>query len=223
MTRGSLGRVAGGAALVGGTLAAYALLVRPWQLRWGATREEFDGPLPGDDLVPDAKYQDTHAITIHAPAAQVWPWLAQIGQDRGGFYSYAFLENLLGCHLRNADRTVPEWQGLRVGDSVWLHPRVPPLPVLLLDPGRALVLGSNTERAGTWGFFLKEIDARSTRLLARGRSQETRSALGWLGQHCLFEPAHFFMERRMLLGIKERAESTCLEGSTVSPAGDRAF
>lgn len=83
--------------------------------------------MPCDELVEHPKLNATHAITIDAPASAVWPWLVQMGQTRGGFYSYAWLENLVGCHMHNADQIHPEWQDLKVGDQVWLHPKAPPL------------------------------------------------------------------------------------------------
>lgn len=192
-----------------GTLAAagvgaYAFLVRPWHLRWGATDEECKEPLPGDELVPQPRHVNTHAITINAPVADVWPWLAQIGQTRGGFYSYTSLENLVGCQMKNADHIVPEWQSLQAGDVVWLHPKAPPLPVLLVEPYQAMVLGRAME--GTWGLYLKQIDDKTTRLIVRGRYDSKPGLKGWLGNYVLFEPAHFVMERKMMLGIKERAE-----------------
>src|ERR1051325_3730952 len=120
---------------------AYWFLVRPWHLRWGATDDELHQLLPGDALAPlDPQLNATHAITINAPAADVWPWLVQMGQHQGGFYSYTWLENLVGCHMRNANWIKPEWQSLKVGDSVWLHPKAPPLKVLALDPGCSIVL-----------------------------------------------------------------------------------
>jgi hypothetical protein len=84
--------------------------------------------LPGDELVEHPNVEATHAITINAPVEEVWPWLVQLGQDKGGFYSHSRLENLVGCRLRNADRIVPEFQHLSVGDAVRLHPKAPPLP-----------------------------------------------------------------------------------------------
>lgn len=197
--------LAGGAAAV----TAYALVARPWHLRWRATDEEVRMPFPGEDpAAPPPAVSATHAVTIHAPAAEVWAWLVQIGQDRGGFYSYSGLENLMGCHLRNADRIVPEWQHLETGDSVRLHPKAPPLPVTHLEPGRALVL------AGGWGFLLKEIGPNTTRLVARGWGDAIpdlrNPLLHFLYWRVLFEPAHFLMERKMLLGIKRRAEAGAL-------------
>lgn len=186
-------------------LAAYAFLIRPWHLQWGATDEEVKMALPGDDVVEHPQLNATHAITIHAPVSAVWPWIVQIGQNRGGFYSYAWLENLVGCNMHNADRIVPEWQDLKVGDEVWLHPKAPPLRVLMIEPERAIVLEKS------WGFFLRPLDQTTTRLIIRGRGDfnpDLKNALFnlilWRG---VFEPAHFIMERKMLIGIKQRAEA----------------
>lgn len=189
----------------------YWLLLRPWHLRWGATEEESRGPLPGDDTVPHPRGAATHAITINAPANAVWSWLVQIGQNKGGFYSYSWLENLVGCHLRNADRILPEFQNLQVGDKVWLHPKAPPLPVLICEPIHALVLGSNTKEPGLWGFFLEAIDAHHARLIVRWRGDWKPGLLRWLVHYCVFEPAHFIMEQKMMRGIKVRAEQAAVE------------
>jgi hypothetical protein len=184
---------------------AYWSLVRPWHLRWGATDQEAREALPGDELTsPHPKLNATHAITISAPAADIWPWLVQMGQNRGGFYSYTWLENLVGCHMRNANHIVQEWQRLEVGDSVRLHPKTPPLKVLMLQPGRLIVLEK------TWAFYLRPIDEQTTRLITRGRGDYNpstkNSIFNFLIWRVIFEPAHFIMERKMLLGIKRRAE-----------------
>jgi len=210
---------------VGAALAAYAFLIRPWHLKWGATDVELEEPLPGDDVVQHPSQQATHAITINAPVADVWPWLAQIGQNKGGFYSYSWLENLVGCDIHNAKRIVPEWQSLRSGDVLWLHPKAPPLPVLLVEPGRALVVGGVLEeegddspknaRAGTWAFVLKELDTAATRLIVRIRWNTKPSLLNWIYSYGVLEPSHFIMERKMMLGIKRRAEA--LAKQTVEP------
>ena len=194
-------------ATVLGALAAYVLALRPWHLGWGATDAELKEPLPGDDLVPSPKGVATHAITIQATLTDVWPWLVQIGQDKGGFYSYSWLENLVGCRLHNADRVMPEFQHLQAGDVVRLHPKAPPLPVVVCEPYRAIVLGSNTKNPGTWGFYLKEINGQTTRLIMRGRGDWQPSLAAWLCQYVLFEPAHFIMEQKMMRGIKRRAEA----------------
>lgn len=211
-------RLLGGLTAAGlGALSAYLFVARPWHLRWGATDEEVNEPLPGDALVPHATQSATHAVTINAPARDVWPWLAQVGQTRGGFYSYTWLENLVGCRMRNAERIVPEWQDIKVRDEVWLHPCAPPLPVLICEPGRAIVLGSNTESPGTWGFYLKVLDETRTRLIIRGRGEWGTGSLNWLLLYAVFEPAHFIMERKMMLGIKRRAEAAVKGNGSCEP------
>lgn len=203
-------KVSAGLAVVGaGAIAAYIWAIRPWHLRWGATDEELGELLAGDELAPNPKLRATHAITIKAPAADIWPWLVQMGQSRGGFYSYTWLENLVGCHMRNADEIVPEWQELKVGDSVWLHPKAPPVQVAAIEPGRAIVLKG-------WGaFILQPVDERTTRLIIRSQGDYNPDLkniiLNFLLWRVVFEPAHFIMERKMLLGIKERAEKLTRE------------
>jgi hypothetical protein len=221
MRRETLARMVVGAAAVGAAVAGYTRAIRPWHVRWGATDSEVQEPLPGDEVIPHPELQATHALTIQAPVADVWPWLVQVGQDRGGFYSYSWLENLVGCELQNADRILLECQTLKVGDSVRLHPKAPPLPVLVVQPSRAIVLGGSGERSaatpgagaatsptvGTWGFFLKEVDAQTTRLTMRCRWRRSPGLLSWAYNYLLLEPAHFVMERKMMLGIKARAEA----------------
>jgi hypothetical protein len=200
---------AAGAAVLGGA-AAYLLVVRRWQLRWGATDEERDATLAGDDLIAAPDLMATRAITVHAAAAQVWPWIAQLGQGRGGFYSYDALENLVGCHIHSADRVVPEWQDVKAGDQVKLHPEVG-LGVAVVEPGRALVLRGAVPMGAvpppydtTWAFVVQERPEGTTRLLVRERYAYTKR---WAP--ILVEPVAvvaFVMTQRMLRGIRDRAE-----------------
>jgi hypothetical protein len=130
--------------------------------------------------------------------------------------------------MHNADRIVPEWQTLRAGDVVWLHPKAPPLPVLILEPYRAIVLGSAVEEentvsgsifgSGTWGLYLKEVDENTTRMIIRNRGARGPGPLGWFVNYVMFEPAHFIMERKMMLGIKERAEALARERAKLDEA-----
>jgi hypothetical protein len=219
MVAAKLGDIVDG--LIGAGAIAFTLvtpILRPRRLRWGATDEETRRILPGDELVPTPRWQYTHAVTIHAPPEQVWPWLAQIGYGRGGLYSYQGLENLIGCDIRNADRILPEFQTLRVGDSIQIDSRIPPLPIALLEPGRVLVLhgvpSAENPVNTSWGFYLDALDARHTRLITRSRSDYplTPAMRFWWGP-LVIEPIGFVMERKMLLGIKQRAE-------TVIPAAD---
>ncbi len=177
-------------------LVAYLLGVRPWSRSWGATDEEVHRPLPGDELVERAGITMTRAVTIDAPVEAVWPWLAQIGQDRGGFYSYDWLENLAGCHLRNADRIHTEWQHRNVGDVVLLHP-ASGLKLARFERNRSYAF------EGAWYFTLEPMPGDRTRLFARSRVPRGLPSLAYA---VFIELPHFIMERKMLLGIKARIE-----------------
>jgi hypothetical protein len=197
---------------VGGAAAAYIRLARPQQLRWGATDQESDGSLPGDDLIANPDLTATRAITVDTSAEQVWPWIAQLGQGRGGFYSYDALENLVGCDIHSADQIVPEWQDITVGDQVKLHPEVG-LAVAALERGRSLVLRGGVPIGNTsppydftWAFMLQEQPDETTRLLVRERYAYTQRWAPFL-----VEPVtvvSFVMSHKMLRGIRDRAART---------------
>jgi len=196
--------------LIGGATVACTVLARRWQLRWGATDQESEEPLPGDNLITHADLAATRAITIRASSSEVWPWIAQLGQGRGGFYSYDFLENLVGCEIHSADRIVPEWQDIGVGGEVRFAPEVG-LTVASLEQGRSVVLrggvpiGNNPPPYDfTWAFVVREEPNKTTRLLVRERYAYTRS---WA--RLVVEPTEvlsFVMSQKMLRGIKDRAE-----------------
>jgi hypothetical protein len=188
---------------------AYVVLARPRINQWGATDQEHHATWPGDQLVTRPSYIWTNAITIHAPATQVWPWLVQLGQGRGGLYSYDWLENLIGCDVHSTDRILPERQtSLQVGDRLIRMARYAPCnPVALFEPQRALVLGHVKDTyvdlaAGrarsTWAFILQPVTPDVTRLLVRCRGRSVMARLQG--------PVQFVMQRKMLLGIKQRAE-----------------
>jgi hypothetical protein len=208
-----------GAFQLAGTLVLSPML-RSWYNCWGATAEEVARSLPGDELVTAPLMGYTRAITICAHAATIWPWLVQIGQGRGGLYSYEGLENLAGCRIRNVGRILPEFQDLKVGDLIRLGPEgYPCFRVWALEPERALTLlaadpktGQAVDRmpkpkgfsAATWQFFLDECADGTTRLITRQRLAYSHDlALMWR----LVEPVDFVMGRKMLLGIKDRAEA----------------
>jgi hypothetical protein len=204
---------------LGAVAAGYIFAVRPWHLRWGATDEELTEKLPGDDVKPDAGIQVTHAVTIDAPPETVWKWLVQIGQDRGGFYSYDWLENVFDLQIHNTDAIKTEWQQLKIGDFVrgahkgWLGGRFDDKAgwhVVRLDENRALVL-RDTVQQGSWSFILKPFGENKTRLLIRARGDKPESAGAKIFQYGLMEPAHFIMERKMLLTLKEKAERRMTE------------
>jgi hypothetical protein len=206
------GNRAGRRALVGGLalLGGYAA-IRPRLNNWGATAAERERSLPGDDLIPDPNYQTTRAITIDAPPADVWPWLVQLGAGRGGLYSYDWLDILFGILDRpSATEILPEHQHLEAGDRIPLGESgdgEEDLLVRAVEPERALVTvpAGLPEGTLTWAFALEPVADRRTRLLTRNRGSVDWSP-GWLAAVAVVEPAAFLMTRKMLLGIKRRAE-----------------
>ena len=209
-----------------GAAAIYATIIRPWHLRWGTLDDEADRALPGDELVPNAKLCATHAVSIDAPIDRVWPWLVQIGQGRGGFYNYEFIENALGTDLHNIDRILPEYQDLKVGDQVPLAQGGFGIPVAILDVPRTLVLHGDTRldpngmpglRPGdffnvVWAWHLEPIDHLTTRVIERWLADWNPSAQNSVFMRAFLEPGAFIMSRKMLLGIKQRAERSALTG-----------
>ena len=222
-------------ALAAEMLLAIPLVTRPWFLHWGARGAEIQRQWPGDELTSPSSGNATRAITIGASAAQVWPWIVQIGQDRGGFYSYTWLENLLRCDMHNAQSIVPGWQSRRAGDTVWMCDRarfggrgrtvvaelIPDRALILAAPGDAqAVAKAGRAPSGTWGFVLDPIGEHQTRLIMRTRSGESRGVLAYLWSWFVFDPAHFIMERRMLIGIKERAERSAAATRQAGPPAE---
>jgi hypothetical protein len=214
--RRTLGWSADVASVLGVAWLAANALALPWHTRWGSTAAELALALPGDQpLSGPPTYWLQRGISIEAPPEAVWPWLAQLGTDRGGFYSHSGLERLFGVPVENADRIHPEWQRVATSGFVMATPAGylgfdEPLgwTVSLAEPGRALVLDK-------WGAFVivPQPDG-STRLIVRTRNRAPVTpaaiALSWFGL-VVFEPAHFIMERGMLEGIKARAEEAYRE------------
>jgi len=201
-------RLANGMSVFALVYGAAVVAFRPVYVRWGTTPAERSRALPGDEREPNPGYRVDHGITIHAPASAVWPWLAQLGQGRGGFYSYDWLERAVGDDIHNADRIHPEWQTRNEGDLVravqpdYLGGRFGKdvgWRVVKLQPERVISLGG-------WGSFILQPAGGRTRLIVRtrgaGKPNVPLAPIGLL----VFEPAHFIMERAMLLGIKERVE-----------------
>lgn len=193
--------------------------LRGMRSHWGLDEEEANRRYPGDDLLQSPTWGWTHAVEIDSPAERVWPWIAQVGQDKGGFYSYQWLENLAGCEIQNADRVHAEWTHPKVGDALKVHPKAPAMRIAAVEPGRFLVAFSGTDQSAgappkgdprvavTWLFLLEPIGEGRCRFISR-----YRAACGdRLADHLMFgptliEPVGFAMDRRMLLGVKERAE-----------------
>jgi len=213
ITRRVGGALALGAAGWGLWTARYSLL------HWGATHAELQEVLPGDELISDARRVATRAITIDAPPDAVWPWVAQLGQGRGGLYSHDWLENLAGCDIHSVDRIVPELQTIEVGNEVRLHPKVA-LTVWSVEPGAHLVLrpGPAGRVDGdpdgapfdfSWAFVLRRHPGRRTRLLVRERYGLLRPRAVAIVEPLAVVSA--FMGIKQLRGIRDRSARTAAE------------
>ncbi|HEY8199173.1 MAG TPA: hypothetical protein VIF44_05340 [Candidatus Limnocylindrales bacterium] len=227
---GSLARLAA----IGTAGAAYVLGVRPQLQHWGATDAEAAEPQPGDGLVPVPRFASTRAITIAAAPSAVWPWLAQLGEGRGGLYSYESLERLFGMGMVSTDDVMPELQDLAPGDTVRLAPVGGPdgltMTVAMLDAPRLLILASGTRDDGgpgrgsdegseplrsgdffagrpaaSWALVLRDVDG-ATRLISRWRMAWSPSAAADLFNAALVEPLHFALDEKMLRGVRDRVE-----------------
>lgn len=195
-------------------------LITPWlrdaHSHWGLSVADAQRTYPGDELVPTPRWSWTHGVEIAAEPQAVWPWLAQIGATRGGFYSYQWLENLVGCDVHNAEVIHPEWE-MRVGDELYIHPKAPALKIAALERDRWLLAhGAADEQARaagrpwaavTWLFYLEPLADGKCRCISRYRvdyADDLRTRLSF--GPSLLEPIGFAMDRRMLLGIRERVQ-----------------
>ncbi len=217
---------------IGGASIMAAAFLTPFMRgernHWGLVPELVDRAYPGDDIVASPRWSWTHGVEIDAPAEEVWPWVAQLGADRGGFYSYQWLENVAGCGVRNAESIHSDW-AIHTGDTLRLHPKMPALEIAALERGRFFVahtpMDANAQREGkpwadaTWLFFLEPIGDRRSRLISRYRCATsddiaTRLSFG----AAVMEPVGFAMDRRMLLGVKGR-----VEGAAAKRRSSRSF
>ena len=201
------------------TLAVlYWFPIRRWMSRWGTTPSDLTRVMAGDGLLVDPTYSGTMAVIVNAPPEHIWPWLVQMGYQRGGLYSYDWLDRLFGYLDRpSATRILPEFQHLAVGDEIPLG-RGPSWPVAAIEPCRALVLDMRNMGGfdWVWQFGLYPVDEKRTRLVSRSRVR-TQTVWARLFTYAI-EPAGFLMTRRMLLGLKQRAEA--LPARTSARGGD---
>jgi hypothetical protein len=199
------GCVLGALALAGGLAMVSYPCWRTWCLTWGASDQEAAQPLPGDDLLEGADLVSTRAVSIDAASHDVWPWLAQMGPGRGGLYTYDWIENLFGLHMHSADVILPQFQNVEVGSAQRLGKSGPVLRVAVVRQNNALVLRSD-DGNWVWAFCLVP-DGNTIRLVSRNRiSTAGASKPSRMLFKYVMEPGSLIMERKMLLGIKQRAE-----------------
>jgi hypothetical protein len=193
--------------LVGLVMAAYLLWARPYQLRWGASEEEVNRPIPGDELHPNPKFLATRAITIEGTREEIWPWLLQMGYGRAGFYGYDILENLgskRGIH--SAERILPEFQHFKVGDEVPISP-VAGMVFYAIEPNQYLIWRGEEEKSpGVFTWALYPADKNHTRLVSRIRWSYHWTPLGVLALELFTEFADHIAVRKVLQGVKGRVE-----------------
>jgi len=218
----------GGALRIAGNLILQPVTRSHYRF-WGATKEDQQRTLPGDERVPDPMVLTTMAVTINAPARDVWPWVAQLGQERGGMYSYELLENIARCQMCNADRVVPEWE-MQVGDQMRMGPQGYPVnQVVALERGRWLLMAGADLKTGiaaplpqlgqatyinyAWVLYLDERSDGTTRLIARTRlAYAPRTFAAKLMWETFTDPIGCTMMRKMLLTLKQRVEQTSKVG-----------
>ncbi len=205
-------------------VGAYALVVRPRMLRWGATDEEVDRAYPGADLIPDGERSATMAVTIDAPPARVWPWLVQMGTDRGGWYSWDRLDN---WGRSSVERIHPEWQEISLGDRLAGTPDgSQSWEVAALEPERFLGLRMSLDLRGRpfdpagphpsaytdslWGFLLEELPGGKTRLIVSGYWALRPRSLQPLASVLFLEPSHWIMQTRQFANLKRRIEGAAI-------------
>jgi hypothetical protein len=191
----------------------YWFWVRHWFARWGATDQDLRRVMPGDWAIANPTQAQTHALTVDATPEDIWPWLVQMGYRRGGLYSYDWLDRLFGYLDRpSANRVLPEFQQLAVGDVIPLG-RGKGFPVTAIEPCRALVLSDTTNPfQWVWQFGLYPLDNGRTRVVSRGAQRFVNTVGTWAFMRVM-EPAAFIMTRRMLLGVKQRAEALTRSGA----------
>ena len=201
--------------------ARYWFPIRRWMNQWGATSSDLARVMAGDNLLPDPTYSCTTAITVNAAPEHIWPWLMQLGYQRGGLYSYDWLDRVFGFLDRpSATRILPEFQHLAVGDVIPLG-QGPAWPVAVIEPNRALVLDMRNMGGldWVWQFGVYPVDETRTQLVSRS-CVRTQKVWGRLLTHAI-EPAGFVMTRRMLLGLKQRAEALRAATTDESRANQR--
>ncbi|MGB5371414.1 MAG: hypothetical protein WBN18_13375 [Flavobacteriaceae bacterium] len=196
--------------------------LKPYRDRWGLGKEKAKRALPGDRLVRSPKSQFTHAIEIDAPSDCVWPWIAQMGQGRGGFYSYEALENLMGLQIHNAQSILPEFQEPKIGDLIPFGPK-DAYPLVICDIGSAMAIENWYDLDAksvfdpdmssarnylhlTWLWYVEPLDGKRSRFISRNRISYSTSFKNTLMFGSFSEPIVFAMDRKMCMGIKKRAE-----------------
>jgi hypothetical protein len=184
----------------------YSTLLLPRLNQGGATTDEIASSQPGDEIVATDWFQNTLALTIQAPPNRVWPWIAQLGQERAGFYSYDFLEGLFPCQIHNRDQIFPQWQGRQIGDFMSACAGVGGWRIAVFQPDRALVVRDDHSTPWSLAFTLTPAGSNGTRLITRMRYPDPGNLAMRLADWVIIQPIHTYMQRGILFGTRTRAE-----------------
>ena len=210
--RPGLGLTVAAFAVILAAIAVYTFVARPWFLDWGGLGQDATRPLSGDDAWLGGAVTGTRAVTVRKLPEEVWPWLVQIGQERAGFYSYTWLENMALADIHNVFELRPGWRKREAKDLVRA---VKPgyafglLDRLKVEPGWTVaeVEEPSVLVLKNWGAFVVEPRLPGwSRLLARSKSEPPRGPVARLAAFWFLDPAHFIMEKKMLTEIKRLAE-----------------
>jgi hypothetical protein len=190
--------IIGGCALLAALACMIWFVYRPWAMNWGATDDEIRRSMPGDEIIADPTFNATRAITINARPEEIWPWLLQMGYLRAGFYSYDKLDN---DGVPSAERIIPEFQNLAVGDSIPLNSHVS-ARVVSLDPNRSMLWIIDSDEPWTWAWGIYALNPEQTRLVTR-----LRVRFDGIVDRMMADLGEIIMMRKCLLGIRRRAEN----------------
>ena len=196
------------------------LVARPLYIHRGLTTKEWRAKWPGDDFVPGAEPSGSRAVQIEAPTREVWKWITQIGQDRAGFYSYGWLENLVGSRMPDVDKQLPIWSTREVGELLIMAPperfgQIATMKIVAVEEGHYYVA---VNHEGTWAFIVEPVTESSCRFIARGTWLPSRNLVARFAHAAIFDPIHYIMEWKMVRKIKNLAERQRAKNYVSSPS-----
>ena len=190
---------------------SYILFLRSFLMHWGSTNKEISKYYVGDSILLRPDFENTLAVTIDKPPSAIWPWVAQMGLNKAGFYSFTWLENIFGCALHNADRIHPEWQNPQPGDDEPVcasaeKNNMPGWTIAIVIPNKALVYKSSTDSSWMMGFYIDSFSQNKSRLITRMRYIIPKQFWSYITDKAWMEWAHCIMQKGSITGIKKRAK-----------------
>ena len=191
------------AIIITGLVVIYLLIIRPWHLKWGATKEELMLELPGDNNVHKPNFNATRGITINSTPELVWRWIIQIGSKRAGWYSIDWMDN---AGIKSSDKILPEFQKIEVGQFIPFTPDQKNGLWVKEFKENEYILWADKEGKGTWLWYLYPVDEKQSRLLTRLRTKYVWKGF-WIIYYLLYDFGDIVMMSKCMKGIKLRAEN----------------